>query len=150
MRRSDREVSDPAFFKDVFEKSSIITVAFKDGDLPYCVPLNFVALGDALYFHCTHEGHKLDCMARDPRVHFNTCDELEVNAEKATIYYRSVSGYGLAERVEDEALKMEVLSALLKKYCHYSEIPPFKKPEKTLVVKIAVTSLTGKQHARPA
>ena len=150
MRRSDREVTDPSFFKDVFAKSSILTVASNAGEYPYCVPLNFVELDGALYFHCAPEGFKLDCMARDPHVHFNTYDSAEVNSEKATIYFRSVSGTGLASKVDDEALKNEVLVALLKKYCGTGEIPPFKKPEKTLVIKVEVTSLTGKQHAKPA
>ncbi len=150
MRRSDREVTDPEFFRDVFEKSPILTAAFNAGEYPYCVPLNFVEHDGDLYFHCALEGFKLDCMARDPHVHFNTYDSAEVNSEKATIYFRSVSGTGLASIVEDEGLKNDILTALLKKYCRTSEMPPFKKPAKTLVVKIAVTSLTGKQHARSA
>ena len=150
MRRSDREVTDAAFFRDVLEKSPILTVAFNAGEYPYCVPLNFVERGGALYFHCAPEGFKLDCLARDPHVHFNAYDSLEVNSEKATVYFRSVSGTGIASIVQDDVLKNEVLVALMEKYCGKSEIPPFKKPGKTLVVKIAVTSLTGKQHAKSA
>lgn len=150
MRRSDREVTDAAFFRNVLEKSPILTVAFNAGEYPYCVPLNFVERGGALYFHCAPEGLKLDCLARDPHVHFNAYDGLEVNSEKATVYFRSVSGTGIASIVQDDVLKNEVLVALMEKYCGKSEIPPFKKPGKTLVVKIAVTSLTGKQHAKSA
>ena len=100
MRRKDREVTDPAFFRDVFDKAELITVAFNDGKYPYCVPLNFVALGGALYFHCAPEGHKLDCMERDPHVHFNTCDSVVTEKEKATAHFRSVSGTGRAVRME--------------------------------------------------
>ena len=148
MRRTDREVTNAAFFKDVFAKSDILTVAFNDGEYPYCVPLNYVEYQDALYFHCAREGHKLDCMARDPHVHFNTFDDLEVENVKATIYYRSVSGTGLAEIVEDEALRLEIIAQLMEKYCGTREIPPFKKPEKTHIFKISITSLQGKQHAK--
>ena len=150
MRRTDREIKDPAFFKDVFDKSSILTVAFNDGEYPYCVPLNFAELEGALYFHCAREGRKLDCLAKDPHVHFNAFDEIEVDSEKATVYFRSVSGSGIASVVEDESLKAEVLAGILKKYCGKDQMPPSKRPENTLVVKIAVTSLTGKQHAKPA
>ena len=150
MRRTDREVTDSAFFKDVFDKSPILTVAFNAGEYPYCVPLNFVEHDGALYFHCAPEGFKLDCLARDPHVHFNTYDGLEVNDEKATIYFRSVSGTGIASIVKDDSLKKDVLLALMEKNCGKGEIPPFKKPEKTLAVKIAITSLTGKQHAKSA
>jgi len=148
MRRTDREVTDAAFFKDVFAKSAILTVAFNDGEYPYCVPLNYVEYQGALYFHCAREGHKLDCMARDPHVHFNTFDDLEVENVKATIYYRSVSGTGIAELVEDEALRLEIIAQLMAKYCGTRAIPPFKKPEKTHIVKISIRSLQGKQHAK--
>ena len=150
MRRKDREVTDAAFFKDVFDKSHVLTVAFIDDGCPYCVPLSFVEREGALYFHCAREGRKLDCMSQDPHVYFNAFDEIEVDSEKATVYFRSVSGSGTASVVEDEALRAEVLAAILKKYCGKDQMPPSKRPENTLVVKIAVTSLTGKQHARPA
>ena len=150
MRRKDREVADTAFFKDVFDKSHVLTVAFIDDGRPYCVPLSFVELEGALYFHCAREGRKLDCIAEDPHVHFNAFDEIEVDSEKAIVYFRSVSGSGIASIIEDEDLKSEVLSAILKKYCGKDQMPPSKRPENTLVVKIAVTALTGKQHAKPA
>ena len=150
MRRKDREVTDSAFFKDVFDKSHVLTVAFIDDGLPYCVPLSFVEVEGSLYFHCAREGRKLDCIANDPHVHFNAFDEIEVDPEKATVYFRSVSGAGMASIVEDEALRAEILVAIMKKYCGKDQIPPSKRPENTLVVKIAVASLTGKQHAKPA
>ena len=150
MRRKDREVTDSAFFKDVFDKSHVLTVAFIDDGLPYCVPLSFIELEGALYFHCAREGRKLDCIAKDPHVHFNAFDDIEVDSEKATVYFRSVSGSGMTSIVEDEALKTDILVAIMKKYCGKDQIPPSKRPENTLVVKIAVTSLTGKQHAKPA
>ena len=34
----------------------------------YTVPLNFVLLGDSLYFHCATEGRKLDVLAANPAV----------------------------------------------------------------------------------
>lgn len=149
MRRTDREVTSAAFFKEVLSQSDILTVAFNDGEYPYCVPLNFIELQGDIYFHCAPEGHKLDCLARDPHVHFNTYDSVEVQTEKATIYYRSVSGTGFAEIVQDEERKMQVLLGLMNKYCSSDEIPPFKKPEKTIAVRIRVSSLTGKQHVKP-
>ena len=148
MRRTDREVTDPAFFKDVFAKSELITVAFNDGEYPYCVPLNFVEFEGALYFHCAPEGHKLDCLARDPHVHFNAYDSVATETEKATAYYRSVSGSGIAEIIEGEEERMAIFRAIMRKYTGREEIPAFKKPAKALIVKINVNSLTGKQHAQ--
>lgn len=148
MRRKDREVTDPAFFKDVFDKAELITVAFNDGEYPYCVPLNFVELGGTLYFHCAPEGHKLDCLTRDPHVHFNTCDSVVTEKEKATAYFRSVSGTGIAEIVKEEEMRMAVFRAIMQKYTGRGDIPEFKKPAKALIVKINVNSLTGKQHAQ--
>ena len=147
MRRKDREVTAPAFFKDVFEKSEMLTVAFNDGEYPYSVPLNFVELDGALYFHCAPEGRKLDCMARDPHVHFTIYDNVAVEKVKATAYFRSVFGTGIAEIVEDEACRMAVFRAIMRKYTGSEDIPEYKQPGKALIVKIAVTSLSGKEHA---
>ena len=146
MRRKDREVTETSFFSDVFSKAELITVAFNDGEYPYGVPLNFVEFGNALYFHCAPEGHKLDCIARDPHVHFNTCDSVVTEKEKATAYFRSVSGTGIAELVEEEGMRMTIFRAIMQKYTGSEEIPEFKKPGKALIVKINVNSLTGKQH----
>ena len=148
MRRTDREIIDTQIIHEILERSMIMSLAFKGEEYPYCVLLNFIEQDGDLYFHCAREGYKLDCMKRDPHVHFTDFDEAEVDAEKATIYYRSVSGTGIAEIVEDDDLKIKVLEALMRKYCSKETIPPFKKPEKTLVVKVSVTSLTGKQHAK--
>ena len=149
MRRKDREVTDPAFFSDVFSKAELITVAFHDGEYPYCVPLSFVELGGALYFHCALEGHKLDCIARDPHVHFNICDSVVTDKEKATAFFRSVSGTGIAEIIEEEDMRLAVFQAIMQKYTGRTDIPPSKNMGRALIVKISVNSLSGKQHAKP-
>ena len=150
MRRKDREISDPLFFQELFRKCDVIVLSFHDGEFPYAVPLSFVEYEGALYMHCALEGHKLDCIARDPHVHFNAFDSVEVDLVKASAHFRSVSGSGLAETVEDEEERRAVMCALMQKYTGRGEIPAHKDMGRTLVVKIAVTSLTGKQHAKPA
>ena len=75
--------------------SGILAVA-GDGGYPYAVPLSYVYADGCLYFHCARSGHKLDAIARCPKVSFCVIDQDQVVPEKITTYYRSVIAFGTA------------------------------------------------------
>jgi len=147
MRRKDREISDPLFFQELFHKCDVIVLSFHDGEFPYAVPLSFVEYEGALYMHCALEGHKLDCMARDPHVHFSIHDCICVDRKEATVRYRSVSGTGLASLVEDAGLKRRALAALAAKYESECTLPvPDRMLAATGVIRVDIHSITGKRN----
>lgn len=91
---------------------------------PGVVPLNFVVLGETLYFHGSHEGEKMRSLAREPRVAFTVVDPGALipsylrhprSACPATQYYRSVMLHGRARVVGDAAEKARALQALMEK-----------------------------------
>ena len=147
MRRKEREVSDSDFFHEIFSKCEILVLSFHDGEFPYAVPLSFVEYGGALYMHCALEGHKLDCIAKDPHVHFSICESIYVDRKEATVRYRSVSGTGIASLVDDAELKRQVLAALAAKYESECTLPvPDKMLAATGVIKVDIHSMTGKRN----
>ena len=70
MRRSDREIVDPARIRSILERGRFITLALIDGDEPYAVVLSYGLdyAASRLYFHVARAGHKLDLIAANPRV----------------------------------------------------------------------------------
>ena len=134
MRRKEREVRDSVFFQEIFSKCEILVLSFHDGEFPYAVPLSFVEYEGALYMHCALEGHKLDCMAKDPHVHFSICES-------------SVLGTGFASLVDDAELKRRVLAALAAKYESECTLPvPDRMLAATGVIKVDIHSMTGKRN----
>ena len=150
MRRKDREVIDSEYFHEVLRSSEVITIAFNDGEYPYSVPLSFVEFDGAIYFHCALEGKKLECIARDPHVHFTAVEYLGVDRVKATVYYRSLCGTGIAEVLSDEEQKIAALKALMEKYSSGCDQPSSMWCRTTCIVRINVTSFIGKQHLKSA
>lgn len=69
MRQSKRQVTDKATICAMLDAIDTIHVAMHDEPFPYVVPLNFgYDWEDKLvfYFHCAHEGYKLDLLHKNP------------------------------------------------------------------------------------
>ena len=73
-----------------------------DSGYPYAVPLSYVYAEGRLYFHCAKTGHKLDSIARDPRVSFCVVDQDQIVPEEYTTYFRSVIVFGRASVIDDD------------------------------------------------
>lgn len=147
MRRKERECNDPAFFTSLFEQADVITLAFQAEDPPYVIPVNFVFMDGALYFHCAREGRKLDCLRRAPGVGFSVHEILSIDRENATTLYRSLCGTGKAACVTDSEEKGRALEKLAHKYQSRCTLPvPQKTLQATEVVKITITTLSGKSN----
>jgi nitroimidazol reductase NimA-like FMN-containing flavoprotein (pyridoxamine 5'-phosphate oxidase superfamily) len=149
MRKSNREVfgQDIESILNRGEYGVLGTVG--DNGYPYTVPLSYVFLNDAIYFHCAFEGHKLDNIKYNPKVSFNVVASTKLQPGKFTTGFESATAFGAASFVEGEE-KVEVLTALIDKYS-----PEFKEEGlkyiaraagATCIVKIQIDRLTGKVH----
>lgn len=147
MRRTEREMRDPAFMRAVLEEAGELALALNTGGAPYALLVNHVLYNGDLYFHCAGEGRKMDLFLADPRVGFTAA--VDIRVEGTTTRYRSVCGTGRAELVTDPEHKIAVLKALARKFrapCHF----PLSENElaATAVVRIHIEAQTGK-HSRP-
>lgn len=155
MRRSDREVTDPARIADIISRCTCCRLGFYDDGEVYIVPLNFgyEAKGDAyvLYFHGAKEGRKLDLIQKSPRVGF----EMDTNyalheADVACGYsarFQSVIGNGVASIVSEPEEKKHGLSLLMAHNTGKSEWDFDERAVHAVAVfKLEVTKLSCKEH----
>ncbi|MEG2656828.1 MAG: pyridoxamine 5'-phosphate oxidase family protein [Clostridium sp.] len=128
----------------------IVSTVGADG---YCygVPVNYVFLNNAIYFHCRlNDGHKIDNINYHDKVSFTVVENAKIIAEKLDTRYDSVIVFGKATELKDEDRdeKIEVLKEIVYKYA-----PDFMKSgdacisnrvDKTNVVKISIDHICGK------
>ena len=134
MRRKHSEVTDPKEIGRILSLTNIGRLATNGQDgYPYITPLNFVSLAGNIYFHCAQKGEKLDNLRRDPRV----CFEVDLPLSYIDIgldpsrpichlhqYYHCVIIRGSAALVEDSALKVAALNALIAKHENTEDFTP--------------------------
>jgi len=150
MRRSEKAITDPKELQAIIQSAQVCRLALAEHDTPYIVPMHFGMKGDTLYFHCAQKGRKLDIISRNPVVCFEIEGDLSiVNTGKPcnwSTHYASVIGYGTASLITDPQQKREALSIIVAHYapgtvCEFEG----KKVDEVAVLKVAITSMTGKK-----
>ncbi|BBO75401.1 MFS transporter [Desulfosarcina widdelii] len=148
MRREDRRLDDRAAMALLKRgEYGILSTSGKD-NRPYGIPVNYVVMEDAIFFHCATEGQKLENITANRGVSFCVVGQTELLPEKFSTRYESVVVSGEAGVVEEPELKIKALNALVAKYAPgnraagkaYIE----KLMDKTAVVCISIDHLIGK------
>lgn len=149
MRRSEREITDPAVMEDVPLKATVCRLGLCDDEQPYVVPMNFGYENRTLYFHSASEGQKLDILRRNNRVCFQVDTDVEIvvggSGCNCRARYRSVIGFGLATFIEDPTEKRRALAVLMRHYASGTFVFPADAVAKTCVFRVDITRMTGKQ-----
>ena len=121
MRKAARG-RDAAWALEVFDRAPYITVSFtREDGTPYGVPLSLVRADErTFYFHCAHEGEKIDCMRVCPKVALSAVSKCQPKFEEEkknfTMYYNSAMAVGIAEEVRDPDEKTEALRILCERF----------------------------------
>lgn len=105
--------------KEVLEKAPRGVLALNGDDgYPYGLPLNFYYDEDnnALYFHGTKTGYKIDCIEKSPKASFTAILEEGVSDDGWSKNVSSVVAYGLLEEIEDSDFARDALEKLAQKY----------------------------------
>jgi len=149
LRRKDRKLNTEQAY-DILLKGDYGTLStISINGYPYGVPLDYVYINDAIYFHSAIVGHKLENILRNNKVTFSVVENYEHLPEKFSTRYKSVIVFGEAQEVEGEE-KYQALLALIKKYAPNNLINGMKYIEKyidqTKVLKIIIQHLTGKER----
>lgn len=114
MKRTDnRALADSLLDHCMFVNLSMTA---PDGN-PYCVPIQPVRVGDALYFHCARRGRKIDAMRAHPRVCVTCVGKAEVIPGRFDTSFQSLIAFGTAEEVTEQEAKIETLRHICEKYC---------------------------------
>lgn len=146
MRRKDRQRDDISFMHQVLDNAETLFLAFAREDYPYCLPLNFARINNFLYIHSALEGYKLDLLARDGHVAFAAAVDMRIDRQKATTYYRSVSGIGDAAIILDLPEKCRALEAIGQKYAAICPVPcPESTAMRVSIIRVAIIKMSGKE-----
>lgn len=153
IRRQDRAVSREEALELLTRcEYGFLGTVSADGQ-PYVVPLSYVLMDDAVYFHCATTGHKLDNIAANPAVCFSVVGQtLPVFSNGYSTYYESAAVFGQARLIEDREERIKAMTALAQKYlptfmneCE-SEIE--KNWTRTLIYAVSLDRVTGKAKRR--
>ena len=149
MRRKEKEITDKKEIEKILQESNVCRLAMVDGDKPYMVPMNFGYRDACLFFHSAKEGRKIDVIQKNPNVCFEV-DQL-IRLKKAKLAcdwgaeFKSVIGSGKAHLLEDSKEKRQALNIIMSQYSDRTFEYPDEILEKTLVIKVIIDRMTGKQ-----
>ncbi|MFO7740030.1 MAG: pyridoxamine 5'-phosphate oxidase family protein [Desulfatiglandaceae bacterium] len=149
MRRREKEIPDKTEVEGIIRKSLVCRLALSRNNFPYIVPLCFGYEENALYFHMAREGEKLDILMKNRNVCFEFDADHEIvrgeNACKWGMKYRSVIGFGTVSFLEDSESKRHALDTIMGQYSEGTFAFPKEVLEKTVVIKVDITRMTGKK-----
>lgn len=145
--KKDREIVRNEAIEILINGTYGILSTIGQNGYPYGVPVNYVYLNNAVYFHCAMAGHKLDNIINNAKVSFCVVGQTAILAEKFSTKYESAIIFGRAMEVFDEE-KSAALHEMLDKYS-----PDHKEKGKdhiqnacgiTKVIKICIEHISGK------
>ena len=143
-----RRITDTLEMEAIIGKAVYCHIGLVDSGEPYVVPVFFGYEKNAIYFHSSPDGRKVDIMRKGNRVCFQVEADVEiVRAEKAcdfTTKYRSVMGTGKATILESDADKVHGLDIIMRHYARGEFTYPKATLDRTLVVRIDIDSMAGK------
>jgi nitroimidazol reductase NimA-like FMN-containing flavoprotein (pyridoxamine 5'-phosphate oxidase superfamily) len=153
MRRPERALADRDELAAILRRGRYITLALCRADEPYVVTLSYGYDGEqkALYFHCAHEGLKLDFMGANPQVCGTVIEDLGYIQGECAHAYRSVVLRGELRRVEPLAERKHGMAVLLR---HLEDEPQTVRErtlqddaayERAAILRLDIHEITGKQ-----
>lgn len=150
MRRRDREQSRE-FALEVVDTCDYAVLATVNADgTPYCVPLTIVREGEVIYFHCALFGQKLDNLVARPQVSMTCVSRAITKQQTYSVDYASAILTGVASIVTEKEEKAHALRILCKRHTPDAmdgvEEHLTASFSRTAVVRIAITSITGKAN----
>lgn len=156
LRRTDRAISDPAEIARFLNEGDYGVLATSHEGQPYATPVNYTYIeeNNALYFHGAHTGRARSNMALNPQVCFNVSQMGDLApGERISdfgVNYRSVTVFGIAEKVIDKEEQNAALLALMTK--HFPDhtpgedyaLPTPDELKRTAVYRITIEEWSGK------
>jgi len=149
MIRKEKEITDTSDIETVIAQTPVCRLGLSDGAAPYIVPLCFGYEDGTIYVHSALKGKKIDLIQTHPDV----CVEFDTDVETIDsgracnwgMSYKSVIAFGRASFLENRDEKKRALGIIIGHYSDKSFALPDKAVDKTAVIKIEISRMTGKQ-----
>lgn len=158
MRRKQCEIQSMGVIEEILGRTRIgrLATCGKDG-FPYITPVNYVWWNGSVYFHCAHQGEKIENIAQNNKVCFEVDIPLsylglEYDRKRPTCqvhqFYHSVIIRGRAEVVSDLQEKIAALNALVEAHEGTNDFDKVTEKSKGLapctVIAVRVEHISGK------
>ena len=153
LNKKEREISDKKELLDILERGKYAAIAMCRGNEPYVATLNygFDRGKNALYFHTTQRGLKIEFIRENPLVCATVVEDRGYKMGKCSHAYRSVVFWGKMSAVDDITEKKHGLDVLL----HHLEENPDEVKERLLkdetryrdvtILRLDIFDITGKK-----
>lgn len=154
VRRSDRELTDPAELDAILAEGKFVTIAMARDNEPYLVTMSygFDPERRALYFHAAPEGLKYAFMEANPEVCATVVLDGGYVRGECEHHYTSAVIRGRLSRVTDSAELRSGMRVLLDHLeagsPEYAETPALERDEayeRMAVLRLDIDELTGKR-----
>ena len=158
MRRKQCEIKSMEAIEEILRRVRVGRLAtFGRDGYPYITPLNYVWWNGSIYFHCAHQGEKIDNIAENNKVCFEvdiplSYLDLEYDRSRPTCmvhqFYHCVIVRGQAEIVTDLQEKIAALNALVAAHEGTDNFEKVNEESKGLapctVIAVRVEQISGK------
>jgi len=145
----EKEITDPAEIEALLQEAPVCRIGLCDRNQPSVVPVCFGYAGGCLFFHCAGEGRKIDILQRNPHICFEVDSTGNLTGTGPLcargIQYWSVIGFGVAEFLVDPEEKRAGLACIVAHYMDIATVFPGNAVEAVSVVRVNITSMTGKK-----
>lgn len=145
MRRTDREITDPAEIIGALGRFKHCTLGISADGRMRLVPMCFGYSEDCLYFHSAPEGEKIEILRKNPSVVFEMSRIISVVGTD-DIHYESVAGEGEVEFLKALPEKRRGMEILLESFSGSRQEVSDKSLEGTCVFRVRISGMTMKRH----
>ena len=150
MRRFKQALTAEACAAILLSGKRGVLAVLGDDDYPYTVPLNYVydPKDQVIYFHGAREGHKIDAIAKHPKVSFCVVDQGTADEGGWFQYVNSVVAFGTIAKVSDSAKSIDITREIAEKYSPDRESADrevAKDGARALCLALHIDKLTGKK-----
>ncbi len=116
MRRAERAMTD-AEAMELLQKGEVgILSLFQNNGYTSGIPLNYVVVGDTIYFHGASAGNKMQAVRFHPHVSFTVIGSMNIAWNELDTFFTSAIAYGTARVLEDPQEIRTAMLALGKKF----------------------------------
>jgi len=153
MRRTEREITDPAQLREVLRVAKYVSLALCRDNEPYIVTMNYGydPARNALYFHCAKEGLKMDFVSQNPTVCGTAIEDRGYVQGECAHAFRSVVFWGELRRVEDLEEKKHAMQVMLEHLEHdpdrvrRNQLKTDEAYERVAILRLDMHEISGKQ-----
>ncbi len=153
MNKTEKEITNKDDFTEILKQGKFTTIALCRNNEPYIVTMNygFDESKNALYFHCSQKGLKIDFINENSIVCATVIDDKGYKMGECDHGFQSIVFWGKLEIVENLDEKKHALNVLLN---HLEDNPePIKERnlkqdkiyEKLCILRLKIIEITGKK-----